>query len=135
MPRLSVYFIRASLIHLLLAFTLGGLMLANKGVTLSPLIWLWLPLHMEFALVGWMVQLAIGTAYWILPRFSKSTPRGPAWLLWSSFILLNAGILLAVGQSVFLLAAWLALGAKGLELAGIAAFVIGSWRRVKPMGA
>ena len=39
MPRLSVYLVRASLIYLILGFTLGGLLLANKGVMISPLIW------------------------------------------------------------------------------------------------
>ena len=36
MPRLSVYFVRASLIYLVLGFTFGGLLLANKGVMISP---------------------------------------------------------------------------------------------------
>jgi len=134
MPRLSVFFIRASLIYLLLAFTLGGLLLVNKGMMISPYIWRWLPLHMEFALMGWMVQLTMGVAFWILPRFSRGAPRGTIWLLGLSFILLNAGIILSVGKSLQV-PTWLPAVGRLSELLGILAFVAGSWRRVKPTGA
>jgi hypothetical protein len=52
MPRLSIYFIRASLIYLPLGFTFGALLLAKKGLMLSPEIWVLLPIHIEFDLVG-----------------------------------------------------------------------------------
>lgn len=134
MPRLSVFFIRAALIYLLLAFTIGGWLLVNKGMMFSPWIWRWLPAHMEFALMGWMVQLAMGVAFWILPRFARRAARGPSWLLWLSFVLYNAGVLLFVGGSL-LTPAWLLWAGRASELAGILAFVAGSWRRVKPIGA
>ena len=43
MPRLSVWFVRCSFIHLFLGFTLGGLILANKGFPFAPWIWNLLP--------------------------------------------------------------------------------------------
>ncbi|NOZ73444.1 MAG: hypothetical protein GXP38_16340 [Chloroflexi bacterium] len=67
MPRLSTWFVRASLIYLALGVTLGGLLLAEKGIPFYPALWIALPVHMEFLLIGWMVQLAMGMAYWILP--------------------------------------------------------------------
>ena len=39
MPRLSVWFVRFSLIHLFLGFTIGGLILANKGIPFAPWVW------------------------------------------------------------------------------------------------
>jgi photosystem II stability/assembly factor-like uncharacterized protein len=33
-------------------------------------------------LVGWMVQLAYGVAFWILPRLDASGNRGKVWLVW-----------------------------------------------------
>jgi hypothetical protein len=130
MPRLSVYFVRASLLYLLVGFTLGGLLLANKGVMISPVIWALLPIHIEFALVGWMVQLALGVAYWILPRFARGAPRGKERLAWLAWILLNAGILFVVLQTL-LGTPWLTLTGRLLEILGLSAFAVGNWRRIK----
>src|SRR6266508_2728025 len=93
MPRLSVYFVRASLIYLLAGFTIGALLLANKGLLISAAIWSLLPLHIEFAFVGWMIQLAMGVAFWILPRHPKGPPRGDERLSWAALISVNLGIL------------------------------------------
>ncbi len=135
MPRLSVFFVRAALIYLLLAFTFGGLLLVNKGIMISARIWALLPLHMEFAFVGWMFQLAMGVAFWILPRFSSSpTPRGNEDWSWAAFILVNIGIAFIVLQ-VLLEEQWLFLAGRGIELLGLFAFAIGNWKRVKPFGA
>ncbi|MBL8103356.1 MAG: hypothetical protein JNM02_12550 [Anaerolineales bacterium] len=134
MPRLSVYFVRASLVYLILGFTFGGFLLANKGIMLSPMIWSFLPIHIEFTFIGWMVQLAIGIAFWILPRFSSNTPRGNENWTWGTFILLNIGIICIVLQSLFNTQPLSFIG-RVLEVLAFAAFVIGNWKRVKPIGA
>ena len=134
MPRLSVYFVRASLVYLVLGFTFGGLLLANKGVMLSPWIWALLPVHIEFMFIGWMIQLAIGIAFWILPRFSKGPLRGNERWSWGTLILLNAGILCIVLQSLFGLQ-WFSFIGRILEAFALTAFVIGNWKRVKPISA
>lgn len=133
MPRLSVYFVRASLTYLILTLTFGGLLLANKGITIAPAIWSLLPLHIEFAFVGWMIQLAMGVAFWILPRFSRGTPRGEERLSWLAFIMVNTGILMLVLQTL-LGSDWLASAGRISELLGLTAFAIGNWKRIKPMG-
>jgi len=132
MPRLSVYFVRASLIYLVLGFTFGGLLLANKGVMISPWIWALLPVHIEFTFIGWMIQLVIGIAFWILPRFSNRPPRGNVLWSWSTLILLNAGILCIVLQSLFDLQ-WFSFIGRILETLALTAFVIGNWKRVRPI--
>jgi hypothetical protein len=134
MPRLSVYFVRASLIYLILGFTFGGLLLANKGVAISPLIWMLLSVHIEFTFIGWMVQLAIGIAFWILPRFSKSPLRGNERWSWGTLILINVGILCVVLQSLFGLQ-WFSFIGRILEALALAAFAIGNWKRVRPISA
>jgi hypothetical protein len=134
MPRLSVYFVRASLIYLVLGFTFGGLLLANKGVMISPLIWALLPIHIEFLFIGWMIQLAIGIAFWILPRFSKGALRGNENWSWGTLFLLNAGILCVVLQSLFGLQ-WLSVLGRVFETLALAAFAIGNWKRVRPLAA
>ena len=106
MPRLSVWFIRAALLYLIAGFTFGALMLANKGLSFSPLLWRLLPIHVEVLLMGWIAQLALGVAYWILPRFRQA--RGNTQAAWAAFILLNTGIWLAGLSIVY---QWPAVGA------------------------
>jgi heme/copper-type cytochrome/quinol oxidase subunit 1 len=134
MPRQSVWFVRASLLYLALGFTFGGLMLANKGLPVMPWAWSLLPAHMEFLLLGWLVQLAMGVAYWILPRFSSATPRGDERLIWIALILFNLGIWL-VAIVIFIGPGWLTVTGRAAEALGVASFTLGVWRRIKPSGA
>lgn len=131
MPRLSVYFVRASLIYLVLGFSIGGLMLANKGLLISATIWSLLPLHIEFAFVGWMIQLAMGVAFWILPRHPKGAPRGEERLSWAALLAVNAGILCVILDYLFNGTTLTLLG-RAAELLGLTAFGLGNWRRIKP---
>lgn len=134
MPRLSAWFVRASLIYLSLGFTLGALMLAQDGISYLPGIITVLPIHMEFLLVGWLVQLALGVALWIFPRFGLGLPRsrGNENLIWASFLLLNIG-LWTVALIPWLPGAFLI--GRILEAGAVILYVIGLWRRVKPHGA
>ena len=129
MPRLSVWFVRASLIYLLCGFALGALMLAQKGVPYFAGATPALPIHMEFLLVGWLVQLAMGVSYWILPRFGHNASRGSERPIWASFALLNAGVLLAAAQ--LLVPAFLLAG-RVCELVGLLLYAVASWRRLRP---
>ena len=132
MPRLSYLFIRASLVYLVLGFTFGGLILANKSIPLAPLIWALLPIHIEFLILGWLTQLALGVAFWILPRLTSSTPRGDERWSWATFALINLGIAIniAAPYAGFI---WLGLLASVLQATGVAAFAIGNWQRIYPL--
>lgn len=134
MPRLSVYYIRASLVYLALGFTFGGLLLANKGVMFLPAIWAFLPIHIEFSFVGWMVQLAMGVAFWILPRFSVQPIRGDERLSWLAFFMMNLGIWFIVLQ-IATQVEWLTFIGRVLELLGVGLFAVGNWKRIKPLGS
>lgn len=131
MPRLTVWFVRMALVHLALGFTLGALLLINKGVPFSPAIWHWRPAHIEFLLVGWVVQLVLGVAFWILPRFQQR--RGNVSMAWAAFGLLNLGVwLIAVVTPLGLPASWLVIG-RLVEIAAALAFALNAWPRVKPI--
>lgn len=132
MPRLSCWFIRSALLHLLLGFSLGSLILFHKGIPLHPAVWRLLPAHVEFLLFGWTVQLAMGVGFWIFPRFWRS--RGnekPAWL---AFGLLNLGVWLAGVGPVLGAPAWLPLVGRLAEAGAALAFAIHTWPRLKPPG-
>lgn len=132
MPRLSVWFIRASLIYLVIGFSLGAWLLANNGLHFALSAWGVLPSHMESLLIGWIIQLALGTAYWILPRHTKGPARGsPVWG-WVSFWLVNLGILLA--SSTGLLPAPFQATGRALEIFGAAIIAVLFWPRIKSYG-
>ncbi len=133
MPRLSVWFVRYSFIHLFLGFTLGGLILANKGFPFAPWVWNLLPAHMDFLLLGWLVQLAMGVAFWILPRFRSGLPRGNVNIAWGVLLFLNIGVLMVAIQP-FTSMGLLALTGRILETSSVLLFVIVIWQRVKPIG-
>jgi hypothetical protein len=130
MPRLSAWFIRASLGYLALGFTFGALMLINEGLAFDPQLDHFLPAHMEFLLMGWLIQLALGVAYWILPRYMQGLPRGNEMLAWLSLIFLNLGILLVVLKTVSDIA-WFGLSGRILEAASVLIFLLVAWRRVR----
>lgn len=130
MPTLSRYFIRTALVYLALGFTFGGLMLANKGVPLHPWLWRLLPAHMEFLLVGWTLQLAMGVAFWILPRWWQGPSRGNERGARIAFGLLNVGVLLvAAGGITGAKTAVMVLG-RLAEITAVIAFTHHAWFRV-----
>ena len=131
MPRLSRWFIRASLVYLSLGFTFGALMLFNKGVLLSVWLWQLLPAHIEFLLLGWTVQLAMGAAFWILPRFRSL--RGNEKAAWVAFILLNVGVwIVGMGRLIGMPSPLIVVG-RAAEAGAAIAFAIHAWPRVKPL--
>lgn len=134
MPRVSVWLIRASLLHLGAGFTLGALLLANKGSSFSPGLWHWLPIHFELLLVGWCVQLVMGVAYWIFPRFGM-TPRarGREQLAWAAWGSLNAGVLLT-SLGVLDLGTGFTIGGRLLETIAAGLMATNIWARARGSG-
>lgn len=134
MIRLSVWTVRTALLYLGAGFLLGGLMLTQKGVSLDPSLLRLLPLHIEFVLLGWTLQLGMGIAFWILPRLSREPRYGNLRLGWAAYGLLNLGVLCAgVGQWLGLPATVFLLG-RSAELSAALCFAWHAWPRVKPIG-
>jgi cbb3-type cytochrome oxidase subunit 1 len=131
MPRLSVWMIRAALLALALGTALGAVLLAAPGLGGGGLL-RWRLLHAELVVVGWTVQLALGVAYWILPRFRQGRERGREELGWAAFVLVNLGVLVAgIGGSVGDGGGW-TLAGRGAEVLAALAFAAQAWPRVKP---
>ena len=131
MPRLSVYMIRAALLCLGTGITFGSLMLWNKGELFEPTIWLLLAPHAELLIFGWIIQLAMGVAFWIMPRFTGENRYGNVKLAWAAFILFNIGIVM-VSIGYLSDPVWLALG-RVAEVTAIIAFVVHIYPRIKPL--
>ena len=135
MLRLSVWTIRTAMLYLAAGFLWGALMLFEKGVPIAPSLFRLLPMHVEFVLIGWTMQLAMGVAFWILPRFSHGAAHGNQTLGWIAYGLLNLGVL-SVGIGLWLNAPPIVplIGRVAEALAAIS-FALHAWPRVKPVGA
>ncbi len=131
MPRLTVLTLRAALLHLLTGFTLGALLLANKGVPFAPRVWGLLPPHVEFLLAGWMAQLALAVAFWILPRYPGGS-RGDERPAWAAILLLNLGVLLAAAQALVAGNVFVLTG-RACQLAAGSLFAVHAWGRIRPL--
>jgi heme/copper-type cytochrome/quinol oxidase subunit 1 len=131
-PRLSCWLVRAALVHLLAGFTAGGLLLAEKGVGRWPALWRLFGAHVELVLIGWTAQLAMGMAFWVLPRLAGGTSRGDERPAWAAFWLVNAGAVLAGLGAVAGAPAGLVLAGRAAEAAAVGAFALHAWGRVRP---
>lgn len=136
MPRLSQLMIRTALVWLVMGYTLGGLLLWNKGMPLLPWLWTLRLSHVHMLLVGWTVQLACGVAFWILPRLDASGTRGNERLVWGCYWALNTGVVLAALYDP-LAPRVAASGLRALPvlagvlyLGAIAAFTLHAWPRI-----
>ncbi len=130
MPRLSQWYIKLSFGYLLLGFTVGALLLAHKGQPIHPALWGWLPAHIEWLLIGWVAQLTLGVAFWIMPRFWKAPRRGNTTGAFVAIFLLNAGILLASLGPVLRLSPWALIAGRLLEIGAVLAFAHAIFPRV-----
>lgn len=132
MPKLSVWLIRASLLHMGAGFLFGALILQHKGLPLFDWPWQLLTPHRELLIFGWTIQLVMGVAFYALPRFTPPAHRyGAEHWGWIAFFLLNGGVLVMVyahwidRDSLYLIG-------QLLVLIAVVAFVRLIWPRIKP---
>jgi hypothetical protein len=133
MPKLSVWLVRAALVHMGIGFLFGALILHHKGIPIYPWTWRLLNPHMEVMIYGWTMQFVMGIAYWIVPRFTGPSRYGRSTLGWWTFALVNGGIALTALAEWFMLDA-IALAGRFCTLSAVCLFVVLLWPRVKPLG-
>ena len=153
MPATSRAFVKVSIASLILGAILGALLLVNRWLPLDPRLVALKGSHVQLLMVGWLTQLILGVAWWLFPPLALrprsdgtrqlrrgQAQRGNEPLFWTTFICLNAGVLLRVVFEP--LQAWKRLdffgflvGISGLFLAVAAiAFVANMWGRVRELG-
>ncbi|MBZ0298317.1 MAG: cbb3-type cytochrome c oxidase subunit I [Anaerolineae bacterium] len=133
MPKLSVWLVRASLIHMGIGFLFGALILHQKGIPIYTWSWRLLNPHIELMVFGWTIQFVMGIAFWILPRFSGEQRYGKVYLGWWSLGMLNSGIVLTA-TGLWFATDLVALVGRLSTLGAVFLFVILIWPRVKPLG-
>lgn len=132
MPKASIWLIRAALLHLLSGALLGAAYLAWKAEGWMPWVVSHRPVHVEQMLVGWMVQLVFGVAYWILPRTAAAerTRTGP--LIWAVLVLVNLGVLLVAATAAHPSFQAVTFAGRMCETAAVVLFVLHAWHRQRP---
>jgi hypothetical protein len=78
------------------------------------------------------LQLALGMAYWMLPRFWEGPPRGNVSGAWIAYFLLNLGVWLVILRAVFVWPAWLMFVGRVAETGAAVAFGLHIWQRIVP---
>ena len=132
MPLLTRVTLRCSLGYFIAGTGLGSLLLLNKGWHFLSKPWVWLQLHMEWVLIGWMVQFVLAVAYWMFPRAGLPPIRPRPELATASFVLLNLGIGFTSLGFVWQWKTAAVLPGHFLECSAILLFAIHIWPRIKP---
>jgi len=127
MPEVSIWMLRCSLIWLLVAVLSGSFILLEKSFQFEPMVWQLIPLHIEAAMIGWMVQFVLGVAYWMFPRYQSVSARGSKRIGWLLVLSINGSTGMAVisGATPDVL-----LGGRALLVISILLFLALIWRRV-----
>lgn len=146
MPLLTRCFLKTAMLYFVASSCLGGYLLIAVGLqhptppVLQPVYW-----HM--LLVGWLMQLIFGVAYWMFPPLARkprsthsSPPRRPAMMMWFTYAALNIGLLLRVivepwhGMRPQPGLGWLLAGSAVLQVVAGWTFVITIWSRIRGRG-
>ena len=137
MPALTRWFLRMSLLSLVLAVLLALFSAAQSPLGLALPMSAFTPVYFHLFMVGWVTQLIFGVVFWMFPKYSKEVPRGSEALGWLTFGLLNTGLLLRlVGEPAQALDpaplwGWTLAVSALLQWAAGMLFVINTWGRVK----
>ncbi len=138
MPFESRLFVKTSLVALLLAFAAGAALAVAEslGIAVSPI---WAVEHAHLAFVGWLVNVVVGIALWMLPlardRYPETAGRYPKRGPLLVYGLLNGGLVLRIAFEPMLSAGLVPRVAVCIsavaQLAAILAFALIAWQRVR----
>ena len=136
MPLLTRCFLKTAMLCFVASSCLGGYLLVAVGLqyATSPV---WQPVYWHMLLVGWLMQLIFGVAYWMFPPFAKSRPQRSPALAWFTYAALNGGLLLRVvvepwhGVRPHAGLGWLLALSAMLQAAAGWTFVITIWSRIR----
>jgi len=117
---------------------LGGLWIELQLVTGGTISHGMIVAHVHVLLVGFLLMMILGTAFWLFPRSGRGQPIGPyPNLVGFAYALLAAGTLVRAVTEFFDLEfaaqAWgyVRLGASASQVAGIVIGIVALWGRVR----
>lgn len=132
MPPLTRRFLATAAAFLLTGVALGFVMLVRRDLLAE-----WptrdvVSAHTHLILVGAMLEMIVGTAWWLFPRPGRRDPAAPAWAAEAAWWLLTLGTALRAGAEATGVRGWLSVVGGLGQLLGIAAAVLALSRRVRP---
>lgn len=138
MPIESRVFVKTSLVALLLAFASGAALAIaqSTGIAVRPI---WAVEHAHLAFVGWLVNVVIGIALWMLPlardRYPETAGRYPKQGPFFVYGLLNGGLVLRIAFEPMLSAGLIprvALCVSAVaQFSAVLVFALIAWHRVR----
>jgi hypothetical protein len=141
MPHESRLFVKAGLVYLALTFILGSVLLIVEALG-RPLPASLAIEHAHLGGVGWLVNVVIGIALWMLPlnreRFPATQGRYPSAVVYACFALLNGGLIVRLVVEPWFVASGDRIAAALLVFAALAQplavvlFVWIAWLRIRP---
>ncbi len=138
MPTVSRWFIKSGILFMVASMVVALAMAAPDAWGLPGWVSVLRPTHFHLFAVGWITQMIFGVALWFFPKKSREAPRGSAWVNWSCFGTLNAGLVLrAVAETAFVQGytgtgwSWVMTVAAVLQFAAAVLFAFAIWPRVK----
>lgn len=139
MPLESRLFVKTSVIALVLTFAWGAVMAVEESMG-HPVTPIWAVEHAHLAFVGWLVNLVVGIALWMLPLARATYPqtqgRYPRALPYVAYVCLNVGLVMRIVSEPYVAqsaTAAVALGTSAvLQVSAIALFAAVAWVRTRP---
>ncbi len=138
MPPVTRWFLRSAVLYLAVSLAAGILVVVPRALPQAPrLLGALGPAYVHAFMVGWVTQMIFGVAFWMFPKADRERPRGNERLVWLSFWLLNAGLLLRVVAEPLnalwpgTLWGWALVPSALLQWAAGLAFAGNVWGRIK----
>ena len=137
MPSLTRWSLKSALFYLATALLLAVVLALPVTINLPTFVRYLNPAYFHLFLVGWVTQMIFGVIYWMFPIITRARPRGNEQIGWTSYILLNGGLLLRVigepltstnPEAGF---GWLLAVSAWLQWLAALLFVVLAWPRVK----
>jgi hypothetical protein len=129
--------LKTAMLHALTGMLLWLLWHVESAIPVFRFLRMIQPLALHLVVVGWLTQLIFGVALWMFPTWSRDQPRGPEWLAWACYGLLNAGLLLrAIAEPLNSLnpapyLSWLLAASALAQLLAVWIFIVLVWPRVR----
>ena len=99
MPRESVFMIRSALLYLLIAVAAGSVLyLENRLTAVEIGAGSLFVIHVYSAMYGWFLQMVMGAAFWIFPKYLEQPTRGNPYWIRSAIAGLTIGIPMVMAE-------------------------------------
>lgn len=137
MPALTRWYIKSALFYLMAALILAAVLALPGSINLPAYVEAMSPAYFHLFLVGWVTQMIFGVIYWMFPIITRQNPRGNEKLAWSSYFMLNTGLLLRVVSEPLVTIqpqagfGWLLAVSALLQWLAVVLFVVLAWPRIK----